>query len=120
MMQLSIFTTPAARRTDPATSHAAARSAHALAADHNARILAALRQWGAMGKDGIAHRTGLSGVAVARRLTELERTGLVMLTGRTVESDTGRQEREWANAELTGSRSESGLNAGLGDERDKG
>jgi predicted transcriptional regulator len=96
-MQLSMFTTPpTARRTDPATSHAAAKSAHALASDHYTIILAALRQWGAMGKDGIAHHTGLSGVAVARRCTELDRAGLIKLTGRTVESDTGRQEREWA------------------------
>jgi DNA-binding transcriptional ArsR family regulator len=89
---------PAARRTDPATSHAAARSARALAADHHARILDALRRHGRLGKDGIARATGLSGVAVARRLPELERAGLVTPTGRTVESDTGRQEREWGLA----------------------
>jgi len=32
---------------------------------------------------------------VARRTTELQRAGLIALTGKTVASDSGRNEREW-------------------------
>lgn len=88
---------PGARRTDPATSHAAAEAAAELALRHHGLVLAALRQ-GAAGKDAIARSTGLDGVAVARRLPELQRMGLVRLTGRTVASASGRQEREWERA----------------------
>jgi hypothetical protein len=48
-----------------------------------------------MGKDGIAARTGLTGVAVCRRLTELQRMGRAVPTGRVVASAAGRSEREW-------------------------
>ena len=85
----------AARRSDPATSRAAASQARALAADHHARILAALRDRGAAGKSEIAERTGLDGVAVARRMAEMQRAGLVRLTGEQVLSAAGRAEREW-------------------------
>lgn len=37
----------------------------------------------------------LDGVAIARRLPELQRQGLAIPTGRTVPSNTGRAEREW-------------------------
>ena len=50
---------------------------------------------GALGKDGIAARTGLTGVAVARRTAELQRAGLIQPTGKTVLSTAGRPEREW-------------------------
>lgn len=55
-----------------------------------------MQQHGALGKDGIAQRTNLDGVAVARRLTELQRAGLICTTGKTVQSTAGRAEREWA------------------------
>lgn len=87
--------TPLARRTDPATSHQAAEAAAELQQRHRALILACLREHGPAGKDGIGRRIGITGVAVARRLTELERMRLAEPTGRTVPSDTGRQEREW-------------------------
>ena len=48
-----------------------------------------------MGKDGIAARTNLTGVAVCRRLTELQRMGKIAPTGRVVASAAGRSEREW-------------------------
>jgi hypothetical protein len=86
---------PLARRTDPATSHAAARQAKELAADHQRAILACLEAHGALGKDGIAARTMLTGHAVGKRMAELQRMGLVMLTGRNVPSTAGRAEREW-------------------------
>lgn len=88
MMQL-------ARRTDPHTSHAAAHQAQALAADHQRAILAALNEHGPMGKDAIGVWTMLTGHQVSKRLPELQRMGLVKPTGRTVASESGRQEREW-------------------------
>lgn len=98
-MQMGLdFTAPAeprARRTDPATSHEAAESARALAARHHRVIVAALREHGPMGKDRIAHVTGLTGVAVARRMSELRSQGLALPTGRRVESAAGRAETEW-------------------------
>ena len=86
--------TPLARNSDPITSHAAADQAQAMRHAHHTAILGALRT-GAMGKDDIAHFTALTGVQIARRLPELQKLGLVRPTGRTVRSDTGRQEREW-------------------------
>ncbi len=95
MTQLCIDFAPAARATDPSTSHQAAAQARELAAAHQRAILAALEAHGAMGKDRIGLHAGLDGVAVCRRLTELERMGRVRLTGRTVQSNSGRMEREW-------------------------
>lgn len=86
---------PAARRSDPATSHAAAAEAHELRARHHALIVECLREHGPLGKDGIAARARLTGVAVARRTVELERAGAIRPTGRTVLSTAGRAEREW-------------------------
>lgn len=86
---------PRARRHDPATSHAAAAQAVDLQRHHTSAILLALDAYGAAGKDAIGWLTNLPGVAVARRLTELQRAGLVRLTGKTVRSDSGRMEREW-------------------------
>ena len=91
---------PRARRTDPATSHAAAQMALDLQANHVSAILMALDRLGAAGKDGIAYIADLPGVAVARRLTELYRAGLVRPTGKTVRSDSGRPEREWEAANV--------------------
>ena len=84
-----------ARNTDPVTSWAAADSAKALAAQHSTIIIQALCKYGAMGKDGIATITGLDGNQVARRLSELERNHEILLTGRNVQSKSGRAEREW-------------------------
>jgi predicted ArsR family transcriptional regulator len=82
----------AARRTDPATSHEAAKAAPV--AEHQRLILDALGQ-GPAGASGIAARCGLSGHQVNKRLTELARTGRIVETGRTVRSTSGRSEREW-------------------------
>jgi hypothetical protein len=86
---------PSARSTDPATSHAAAAQAHELRSRHHALIVECLRRHGPLGKDGIAARTGMTGVAVARRTVELQRNGMIRTTGRTVPSLAGRAEREW-------------------------
>ena len=86
---------PMARHSDPDTSHEAAAQAKELQARHHRLIIECLQAHGPMGKDGIAARTALTGVAVARRLPELERTGQAKPTGRRVSSTTGRSEREW-------------------------
>ena len=86
---------PLARRTDPDTSHQAARQAKELAAMHQRTILACLEAHGPLGKDGIGARTQLTGHAVGKRMAELQRMGLVTLTGRNVPSTAGRAEREW-------------------------
>lgn len=96
MNQLAIDFFGGARTLDPVTSHMAAAQAKEMAARHHGLILGVLRQHGPMGKDGIASKLrGLDGVAVCRRLTELQRAGKITPTGRTVPSASGRQEREW-------------------------
>jgi hypothetical protein len=94
LAQLDMFAAPAARRSDPETSHQAAESAKELAARHHRIILGALRR-GPAGKDRIGTLTSLTGVQVCRRLTELHRAGQIEPTGKTVASTAGRQEREW-------------------------
>lgn len=56
-----------------------------------------LEQNGAMGKDRIAAISGLRPDQVWRRLSEMEKMGMVKLTGRTVKSASGRNEREWTH-----------------------
>ena len=100
-MQLTInfdFAEPAARRRDPETSKQAAAKAKELASRHYRTILACLEAHGPAGKDRIASLTSLTGVAVCRRLTELQRLGKIYPTGRNVQSSAGRNEREWALA----------------------
>lgn len=101
MMQIAIdfAAPPMARRSDPATSHAAADAAHALRSRHQRAILEALQANGPAGKDRLGELTGLDGVQVCRRLTELQRAGQAMPTGRTVTSAAGRAEREWKATE---------------------
>jgi predicted ArsR family transcriptional regulator len=86
---------PRARRLDPETSHEAAASAGELQARHQGMIVDTLRRCGPLGKDRIAAILGLTGVAVARRMSELREAGLVAATGRRVPSNSGRSETEW-------------------------
>ncbi len=86
--------TALARRNDPATSHATAMMAGGVRADHNKRILEALRL-GPGSKDEIGARAGLIGHAVGKRLPDLRRAGLVELTGASRRSASGRPEREY-------------------------
>ena len=83
------------RCSDPVTSYEAADSAKDLASKHFGMIVDALKAHGALGKDGIARHSGLDSNQVARRLNELHNMGLICLTGRTVKSKSGRNEREW-------------------------
>ena len=91
---LPLFARPAARASDPATSHAAAAQAVDLRSHHQRIILEAL-QAGPAGASVIAERCGLAGHQVNKRLTELARRGKIWLTGRNVSSASGRAEREW-------------------------
>jgi len=83
------------RNTDPVTSYEAADAAKDLAAKHFGIIVDCLKAHGALGKDGIARHSGLDRNQVSRRLNELEKMNLIELTGRTVKSSAGRNEREW-------------------------
>ena len=85
---------PRARTRDPITSHLAAAQVTTAGA-HYAQIHDALILFGPSGKDRIASLAGLDPSQVARRLPEMRRLGLVGLTGETVQSNSGRAEREW-------------------------
>ena len=91
---LPLFAHQAARRSDPETSHEAAAKASAFAGRHRQAILEALRA-GPAGQTEIARRCGLLAHQCGKRLSELARTGEVVLTGRKVTNDKGLQEREW-------------------------
>jgi predicted Rossmann fold nucleotide-binding protein DprA/Smf involved in DNA uptake len=84
----------AVRRTDPATSHAAAKRAPA--SEHCRRILEALVA-GPAGQSGIAERTGLTVAQVSKRLCELRRGGLVERDGETRSASGGREARYRVN-----------------------
>jgi predicted ArsR family transcriptional regulator len=86
---------PRVRSTDPVTSFEAADSIKEIAPQHHDIILACLAQHGALGKDGIAAHTKLDSNQVSRRLNEMKARDLIELTGRTVKSNSGRNEREW-------------------------
>lgn len=83
-----------ARRTDPSTSHKAAATVGKFAGEHHALILEALRCHGAMTIYGIAGRTHLDHVAVARRMKELEGTHQVIVVGEK-RGPSGRMCRVW-------------------------
>ena len=87
---------PRVRTTDPLTSFEAAEAIKPAASKHYLIILDCLRTHGALGKDGIASLTKLESNQVARRLNEMQKIGLIHLTGKTVKSNSGRNEREWS------------------------
>lgn len=89
---------PGVRRTDPYTSHMAAAQAKELAAHHHQLIVSTLAKHGPLGVDGIGTQCNIPGHAVGKRMKELLRAGLVVLTGRTVPSFSGRAQREWRAA----------------------
>jgi predicted ArsR family transcriptional regulator len=82
-----------ARSTDPVTSFEAAEQVKP--DKHFAMIVECLKQHGPLGKDGIASRLGLESSAVSRRLPELQKMGVIKLTGNIVKSSKNRNEREW-------------------------
>ena len=87
---------PRVRTTDPITSFEAAESIKPVVNKHYDIILECLQTYGALGKDGISSLTKLNNMQVARRLHEMERINLIRLTGKTVKSNSGRNEREWS------------------------
>lgn len=93
--QLDIDFESRARRSDPETSHEAARRAGEFAGHHHARILAALAQ-DARTIYELAHSTGIDHVAVARRMKELEDAGLVVRTSLRRNSPSGRPCVVWS------------------------
>jgi predicted transcriptional regulator len=86
---------PRVRANDPLTSFEAAESIKDAVSQHHQTILDCLQKHGALGKDGISARTDLDPNQVARRLNEMKVIGLIQLTGNTVKSNSGRNEREW-------------------------
>lgn len=84
-----------ARTLDPTTSHQAAEQIKQQAPIHMQKIHDCLHEHGPMGKDRIATILNMNPNQVSRRLPEMEKMKLVELTGYTVESLSGRQEREW-------------------------
>ena len=88
-----------ARNTDPSPSHEAAERVEEFVHAHYQQILLTLLKHGPLGKDGIATKANTNnredGVAISRRLPELQKMGLVVLTGERVQSRSGRSEREW-------------------------
>jgi len=85
---------PRVRTSDPTTSHQAAASI-ADVSSHYAQILEALSTIGPLGKDGISFYSKLDPNQIARRLNEMQKIGLIRLTGKTVKSNSNSQEREW-------------------------
>ena len=86
---------PLARGNDPITSFQAADSAKAFIRTHEELIVATLSRYGAMGVDFIASFSNLEPHAVGKRMSALHKRGEIALTGRTVKSDSGRDQREW-------------------------
>ena len=86
---------PRARNEDPITSFEAADSIKNVVPKHHKIIHDCLEINGPLGKDGIAKATGLASNQIARRLNEMQVIGLISLTGKTVKSNSGRNEREW-------------------------
>lgn len=84
----------AARKTDPPTSHAAARQVESFRGEHERRILEALAA-GPGTKDEIAARSGLSEQQVIRRIHALVRRGKVADTGITRSTASGRMATVW-------------------------
>lgn len=87
---------PRARRTDPETSHEAAAGVSDFEDDHHAQILEAL-SLGPAGATEIASRCGLGRDAVGKRMSELERDGLVVVDGK-VRNAKGRNEARYRRA----------------------
>jgi len=79
-----------ARRTDPDTSHAAARSSQQLRGAHHRTILSVLAQVRDANADEIAARCSLSRHQIGRRLGELWVAKMVVKSGATRPSASGR------------------------------
>lgn len=79
-----------ARRHDPATSKAAARQSHGLAAQHRLAILQVMRTGSDWTAHEIAERCGLTAVQVCRRFAEMRDDGDIRETPNTRPTPSGR------------------------------
>jgi len=97
MMQLAIdfSSRRLARRTDPATSHEAARRVSEFAGSQRMAILDALRKHGPMTPEQIGDLPGIEAYAVRKRQPELERAGLARPNGQIAQTRSGRHQRVW-------------------------
>ena len=89
-----------ARNADPLTSHEAAKRVREFDTGHYRRILYALSFFGPMTISEIAARTTIDHVAIARRMSELERDGdaqVLEVDGvpQTRPGKSGRHQRVW-------------------------
>lgn len=83
------------RTNDPSTSKIAAERAESMSSKHRNIILNVLKKYGALSKDEIAQYCDLNGTQIARRLPDLQDSGLAEPTGETRISESGRPERVW-------------------------
>jgi predicted ArsR family transcriptional regulator len=86
---------PLARRTDPATSHEAARMASEFAGTHCERIHTALIQCGPMDPEQIGAMLGMEPYSTRKRLNDLKKAGQAETTGELVPTMSGRHQRVW-------------------------
>ncbi len=93
--QLAFDFTKRVRRRDPATSRAAAARAGEFGSDHHAKIIGSLLTQGPATIYELADRTKLDHVAVARRMSELEKLGVARPTQDMRASPSGRACRVW-------------------------
>jgi predicted ArsR family transcriptional regulator len=85
-----------ARRSDPITSHEAARRVGEFQGTHYTVILKALKEFERpAGACEIAQAANLTQVQVCKRLPELARAGLIQSTEKTCKTPAGRSERLW-------------------------
>lgn len=87
------------RANDPWTSFDAARAAAEFGDSHCGRILASLTNNGPQSKDELARRLDMDGVAICRRLSDLQRRGQAEPTEDKRKSAAGRWERIWRAVE---------------------
>jgi hypothetical protein len=96
LAQSDLFDPPRARRSDPATSHAAAAQASGLAHAHQQRILSALRlSLVPLGAEQIGVLANLEPYQARKRLAELHQAGRIALAPGERKTLSGRSERLW-------------------------
>jgi predicted ArsR family transcriptional regulator len=99
MSDLILNTTGLARKSDPITSHLAAKRAAEFAPTHARRILSCLMYYGPCTVDELAARASMPSQAINKRLPELQRAGLALpVAGKLRPSDSGRMARVWSAA----------------------
>jgi|GEM_PF-3994483 len=94
--ELPLFApSPAARLTNPETSHAAAQSMREQARVQRASIVACLRQYGPQTADELDARLNWRPTTAGRRMAELAKLGTVRTNGETRPTRSGRAAEVW-------------------------